>query len=65
MIEVTKLNDEKITINCDLIETIEETPDTVLSFTTGRKIIVKESRQVVENLVKSYRKEIFAEIMQK
>ncbi len=65
MIEVTKLNDDKITINCDLIETIEETPDTVLSFTTGRKIIVKESRQVVENLVKSYRKEIFAEIMQK
>lgn len=61
MIEVTKLNDVKILINADLIEIVEETPDTVISFTTGRKIIVKESRQTVKNLVKSYRKDIFAE----
>ena len=60
MIELTKLNDDSITINCELIETMEETPDTVISLTTGRKIIVKESRQEVKNLVKSYRKDIFA-----
>ncbi|MGN1160484.1 MAG: flagellar FlbD family protein [Lachnospiraceae bacterium] len=61
MIEVTKLNDIKILINPDLIEMVEETPDTVVTLTTGRKIIVKESRQDVKNLVKSYRKEIFAD----
>ena len=61
MIEVTKLNDQKILINPDLIEFVQETPDTVISFTTGRKIIVKESRQEVKNLVKLYRKDIFAE----
>ena len=61
MIEVTKLNDIKILINPDLIEYVEETPDTVVALTTGRKIIVKESRQEVKNLVKSYRKEIFAD----
>ena len=60
MIEVTKLNDIKILINPDLIEMVEETPDTVVTLTTGRKIIVKESRQEVKNLVKSYRKDIFA-----
>ena len=60
MIEVTKINGQKILVNCDLIEVVEETPDTVLSLTTGRKIIVKESRQEVKNLVKSYRKDIFA-----
>lgn len=60
MIELTKLNDDSITINCELIETMEETPDTVISLTSGRKIIVKESRQEVKNLVKSYRKDIFA-----
>ncbi len=60
MIELTKLNGQKILVNCDLIELVEETPDTVVSFTTGRKIIVKESRQEVKNLVKSYRKDIFA-----
>lgn len=61
MIEVTKINDVKILVNPDLIELVEETPDTVVTLTTGRKIIIKESRQEVKNLVKSYRKEIFAE----
>ncbi len=61
MIEVTKINGTKILINPDLIELVEETPDTVVSFTTGRKIIIKESRQDVKNLVKSYRKDIFAD----
>jgi len=59
MIEVTKLNESKVLINPDLIELVEETPDTVISFTTGRKIIVKESRQEIKSLVKSYRKDIF------
>ncbi|MBR3808356.1 MAG: flagellar FlbD family protein [Lachnospiraceae bacterium] len=60
MIEVTKMNGQKVLINPDLIEVIEETPDTVVSFSTGRKIIVKESRQELKNLVKSYRKDNFA-----
>lgn len=61
MIEVTKLNDQKITINCDLIELIEEVPDTVITLTTGRKIFVKESRQKVKNLVESYRRELLSQ----
>lgn len=61
MIEVTKINGSKILVNPELIEIVEETPDTVIGFTTGRKIIVKESRQDVKNLVKSYRKDIFAD----
>lgn len=59
MIEVTKMNNVKITLNDDLIESIEETPDTVVTFTTGRKIIVKESRQEIINLVKLYKKELY------
>jgi flagellar protein FlbD len=57
MIEVTRLNGKGLTINSDLIEMIEETPDTVITLTTGKKIIVKESRQMVKNLVKLYRQE--------
>ena len=60
MIEVTKINGEKILVNPSLFEVIEETPDTVITLTTGKKIIVKESRQEIKNLVKSYRKDIFA-----
>ena len=57
MIEVTKLNGVKTLINAELIETVEETPDTVISFVTGKKIIVKESRQEIKNLVILYKKE--------
>lgn len=63
MIEVTKLNDSKVTINAELIELIEEIPDTVITLTTGKKIFVKESRQKIENLVKSYKRDIFRQIL--
>ncbi|MCI8962824.1 MAG: flagellar FlbD family protein [Eubacterium sp.] len=59
MIDVTRMNDKTLTLNSDLIESVEETPDTVITLTTGKKIIVKESRQEIKNLVKLYRKEIF------
>lgn len=62
MIEVTKFNNEKLVINADLIESVEETPDTVISLSTGRKIIVKESRQEVRNLVILYKKECYADL---
>lgn len=60
MIEITKLNGVRILVNPHLLETVEETPDTVLTLTTGKKIIVKESRQTVKNLVELYRKDISA-----
>lgn len=59
MIEVTKLNGKKILINAELIERVEEAPDTVITLTSGSKIIVKESRQEIRNLVILYRKEVF------
>jgi flagellar protein FlbD len=59
MIEVTRLNDTKVIINADLIEKVEESPDTIITLTSGNKIIVKESRQEVKNLVILYKKEIF------
>lgn len=58
MVEVTKINGVKVLVNPDLIELVEETPDTVLTLTTGKKIIVKESRQEIKNLVILYRKDI-------
>ena len=61
MIELTRLNEVKFSINPELIEIIETTPDTVITLTTGRKFIVKESRQEIKNLVKLYRKDVFVE----
>lgn len=62
MIQVTKLNDKKIIINAELIERVEETPDTVISLTNDKKIIVKENAQEIRNLVISYKKEVFADL---
>lgn len=59
MIDITKMDGSIITINAELIETIDEIPDTRITLTTGKKIIVKESRQKVKNLVKLYKQDIF------
>ncbi|OWZ84234.1 flagellar FlbD family protein [Natranaerobius trueperi] len=58
MIKVTRLNGKVYTINSDLIEFIEETPDTVISLVTGRKVLVKESSDQVVNLVVDYRRRV-------
>lgn len=60
MIELTKFNDSKFTVNADIIEMVDETPDTVITLTTGKKIIVKESRQEITELVLSYKKAIYS-----
>ena len=57
MIDVTKMNGSKVTVNTDLIQTVEEMPDTVITLTTGKKFIIKESRQEVKNLVILYKRE--------
>ncbi len=63
MIEVTRLNDIKVTINADIIEFVEETPDTVITLTTGRKIIVKESARDITESVIAYRRRIYSNLL--
>lgn len=60
MIELTKFNGTKFTVNAEIIEFVEETPDTVISLTTGKKIIVKESRQEVVERVIAYKNAIYS-----
>ena len=63
MIEVTRLNETKLLINSDQIEFVEETPDIVISFLSGKKIIVKESRQEIQNLVILYKRKILSDCL--
>ena len=58
MIDVTRMNGTIMSLNDDLIESVEETPDTVITLTTGKKVLVKESRQEIKDLVKTARREI-------
>jgi flagellar protein FlbD len=49
MIPVTRINGRKLVINADLIKYIEETPDTLISLTSGDKIYVQED---IEEIVR-------------
>ena len=56
MIQLTQLNGRPIVVNADLIEFVESTPDTIISLTTGKKILVKESDVDVIRLTAAYRR---------
>lgn len=54
MVAVTRLNKSLFYINALLIETIEETPDTLITLTTGKKLLVLEKATDVIASVQSY-----------
>jgi len=52
MIKLTKLDGNEMYINPDLIETIEETPDTHITLMNGNRYLVREkARTVVDRIV--------------
>ncbi|MCL5035333.1 MAG: flagellar FlbD family protein [Bacteroidetes bacterium] len=58
MVRLTQINGEEIVINAELIETIEQAHDTILTLTTTRKIRVKEGLDEIIEKVVEYRKRI-------
>ena len=58
MVELTKLDDTPFVLNDDLIETIEETPDTTIRLTNKNYVIVKEPMMEVVRRVAEYRRAI-------
>lgn len=47
MIYLTKFNHQQVLLNSDLIEQIEETPDTVVTLVNGKKLVVLESMKEI------------------
>jgi flagellar protein FlbD len=43
MIQLTRLNNQPLVVNADLIKFIENAPDTVITLLTGEKLVVRES----------------------
>jgi flagellar protein FlbD len=58
MIEVTRLNDHSMMINAELIEMVESNPDTTITMTTGRKIIIKETVEELVQKVVQYKQKV-------
>ncbi|MDD3157538.1 MULTISPECIES: flagellar FlbD family protein [Sporomusaceae] len=60
MIKVTRLKaKDEFVLNAELIEMIEETPDTVVTLTNGKKLLVEESMEELVRKVMQYRRAIF------
>lgn len=60
MIKLTNLRGEEIVLNIQMIEMIKATPDTVITLTTDRKILVREDIDEIIKRVKAYQKEIYS-----
>jgi flagellar protein FlbD len=58
MIELTRLQNQKIVVNADLIEFVEATPDTLVSTTSGKKMLVKETVEEVVRRFVEYKRQI-------
>lgn len=60
MIQLTRLNDISFVINADLIERIQEAPDTILYMADGTTIVVKEPLKEVVARINIHRAEVLA-----
>jgi len=59
MIRLTRLNHVSLVLNSDLIEHIEETPDTVITLTTGQIVRVRETADQVVARIVDFRRRVF------
>jgi flagellar protein FlbD len=52
VIRLTRLNRTELVLNAELIETMEATPDTVITLTNGHKLVVREGiDEVIERVI--------------
>lgn len=63
MIQLTKLNGTPFVLNCDLIETIQENPDTTIRLSNGNLYIVMESAETIIRLTLAYRRQVFQDLI--
>jgi len=57
MIQLTRLNRQPFVVNSDLIELIENAPDTVITLVTGHKLVVLESvDHILEQIIRFRRR---------
>jgi flagellar protein FlbD len=58
MIPLVRLDGSDVVVNADLIATVEKTPDTMLTLTTGHHILVKQTVEEVVERVVDYRRKL-------
>lgn len=61
MIQLTRLNNQPLAVNSDLIKFVEQAPDTVITLVTGEKLVVRESVAEVRARIVEFRRSILVE----
>ena len=62
MVKLKKINGEEIVVNARLIETVQATPDTVITLTTKKKIIVMDEVDEIVDKVIAYHQKIYSSV---
>ncbi|HUO25897.1 MAG TPA: flagellar FlbD family protein [Candidatus Aquilonibacter sp.] len=62
MIHLTRLNNQPLVVNADLIKFIETSPDTVITLLTGEKLVVRESVEEVLDRVAEFQRRFYRRI---
>ncbi|MGB8885625.1 MAG: flagellar FlbD family protein [Candidatus Korobacteraceae bacterium] len=58
MIQLTRLNNSRLAVNCDLIKYVEQAPDTVITLLSGEKLLVRETTEQVIERVRDFRRSV-------
>jgi flagellar protein FlbD len=58
MIRLTRLNNQSLTVNSDLIKFVEQSPDTLITLVTGEKIVVREKPEEVMARIVEFRRAV-------
>ena len=64
MVKITRLNNTVLVVNAEMIEFIEATPDTIITLTTGRKVVARESVDEIIDRVVEYKRRYLQSIPQ-
>jgi uncharacterized protein YlzI (FlbEa/FlbD family) len=63
VIRLTRLNNQQIAVNSDLIKFVESNPDTVITLVNGDKILVHETADEVIARVIEFRKAVIGSLL--
>ena len=59
MIALRRLNNQPIMVNAELIEQLETTPDTVVTLTSGDKLIVRDTMEEIQAKIIDYKRKVY------
>lgn len=59
MIGLTRTNGQPVMLNCDLIESIEQNGDTIITLTTGNVVVVTEPMDEIERRVVAFKRNVY------